>query len=284
MIPEFTWSQLISRYKVVLLDAYGVLVHSHGALPGSAEFLKEVERRELAYCIVTNDASKLPETASKRYQSFGLSIDPERIVASGLLLEDFFRTHNLVDAPVAVLGPRDSVEFVSRAGGKVVSPQEHFRGLVIADERDVTIDMLDEAFTKTVRLIEEGRPPYLIAPNPDLLYPKGNGFGFAAGSLVAMFESGLKLRFPDKGFRFHRLGKPYPYLLEKALFITGGLKSEAVMLGDQLHTDIKAALAAGIDSVLVGSGITDGSRGREGLDYNGLCPTYWLPSLREIKP
>ena len=30
--------QLMARYSVLLLDAYGVLVHTSGALPGAAQF------------------------------------------------------------------------------------------------------------------------------------------------------------------------------------------------------------------------------------------------------
>lgn len=67
-IPEITLEAVINRYDVLLLDAYGVLVHSSGALPGAAEFIERLNQLGRSYYVLTNDASKLPMTAATRYR------------------------------------------------------------------------------------------------------------------------------------------------------------------------------------------------------------------------
>ena len=55
-IPEITVEELMDRYAVLLLDAYGVLMHSSGALPGAVELIAELERRGKPFYVLTNDA------------------------------------------------------------------------------------------------------------------------------------------------------------------------------------------------------------------------------------
>jgi ribonucleotide monophosphatase NagD (HAD superfamily) len=68
---EITIEELITRYPVLLLDAYGVLVNSSGAIPGAAGLIDELNRSRKSYYLLTNDASKLPQTAANRYKSYG---------------------------------------------------------------------------------------------------------------------------------------------------------------------------------------------------------------------
>lgn len=85
-IPKITASALMERYEILLLDAYGVLVSDEGALPGAAELIAALNRRGQGYYMLTNSASRLPETAAQRYQGFGLDLAPSRIITSGALL------------------------------------------------------------------------------------------------------------------------------------------------------------------------------------------------------
>ena len=89
---KITIEELIAGYSVLLLDAYGVLVNNSGAIPGAAGLIDELNRTGKAYYLLTNDASKLPQTAATRFQGYGLKIHPERIITSGGLLKNFFKT------------------------------------------------------------------------------------------------------------------------------------------------------------------------------------------------
>ncbi|MBM4442840.1 MAG: HAD-IA family hydrolase [Candidatus Rokubacteria bacterium] len=273
-IPEITVDQLIARYAVLLLDAYGVLVDSGGPLPGAAGFIARLNETATPYYIVSNDASRLPETAARRYRGFGLALDAERFLTSGMLLTDWFAREDLRGAPCVVLGPPDSTTYVERAGGRAVSPDEPFEAVVICDESGFPfLDVVDAVLSALVRALDAGRRLRLVCANPDLVYPRPGGFGIASGSIALVLEAALDLRYPGHAPRFQRLGKPFPGLFDAALARSG--TRDMVMVGDQLETDIQGARRFGLDAVLVSTGVSDGL----GTLPPALHPTWRLRSF-----
>jgi HAD superfamily hydrolase (TIGR01450 family) len=270
-------TELIERYSVLLLDAYGVLVHGGGALPGAATFVERLKRSGKPYFILTNDAAKLPATAAARYRSFGLDIEPERIISAGILLKDYFAAQGLAGKRCQVLGPADSVRYVEMAGGEAVTPGEDFDVLVVADESGFPfLETVDTVLSSLFARIDRHLPPELILVNPDLIFPTAAaGFGLAAGSIALILEAALHLRYPDRNeLRFTRLGKPHPWIFEAALQRVGS--RDMVMIGDQLETDIRGANAFGIDSALVTGGVSGAALT---LSPGGPRPRYVVESL-----
>lgn len=270
---------LLIKYSVLLLDAYGVLVHSAGALPGAESLIDTLNRRKKPYYILTNDASKLPSSSAGLFQSFGLAIAPDRIITSGSLLPEYFARHQLRDKPCAVLGPEDSVRYVELAGGHAVAFQDPFEILVIGDESGYPfLESVDTVLTRLFNRFDQGFDVHLLLPNPDLIYPQaGNGFGIASGSIALILEAALQRRYPGRPeLKFVRLGKPHAAIFEEALKRSG--TSDMVMLGDQLETDIRGASNFGLDSVLVATGIARANLDK--VDPSGQ-PTYYLDSLNQ---
>lgn len=168
-IPEITIDELIDRYDVLLLDAYGVLVNSSGPLAGAAELTARLGESGKPYYILTNDASRLPTTAVARYRAFGLTLDPDRIITSGLLLKGHFAALHLVGARCAVLGPEDSRRYVEEAGGRIVSPSEAFDVLVVADESGFPfLETVDVTLSTLFRALDRQARVHLVLANPDL--------------------------------------------------------------------------------------------------------------------
>jgi HAD superfamily hydrolase (TIGR01450 family) len=272
-----TIERLIDQYTVLLLDAYGVLVHATGALSGAPALITELNRIGKPYFIVTNDASKLPETMTRRYRSFNLDIEPERIITSGALLKDYFRQKQLKGARCVVLGPDDCIRYVQLAGGKVVAHHSAFDVLVIGDESGYRfLETLDTVLTGLFDKLDHGHDVHLVMPNPDLIYPKADkGYGFASGSIALIFEAALQRRYPERpNLKFERLGKPHAAIFEEAL--RRSTTRDMVMIGDQLETDIRGAMDFGIDAALVGTGVTQAG-GNDIAAY--LRPTYYLQSI-----
>lgn len=273
-IPEITIASLIDRYDVLLLDAYGVLVNSSGALPGAAELTHRLSESGKPYYILTNDASRLPTTAAARYRACGLTIDPDRIITSGLLLKGHFAAQRLVGARCAVLGPGDSLRYVEDAGGRIVSPSDAFDVLVIADESGFPfLETVDATLSALFRALDRRQRVHLLLANPDLIYPSAQGFGIGSGSIALIFEAAIRLRYPDRtDLRFVHLGKPHGAMFAEALRRSG--TRNMIVIGDQLETDVAGARAFGLDSVLVDSGVTGAS------STPLLPPTYRMRSLR----
>ncbi|MGE0372808.1 MAG: HAD-IIA family hydrolase [Gammaproteobacteria bacterium] len=252
-----TTDELIGRYQALLLDAYGVLVGTEGALPGARELIARLNEARKPYYILTNDASKLPESASRRYRGFGLEIEPGRIISAGTLLPACFAGRGLIGSRCAVLGTQDSVRFVERAGGLPVSIGEDFETLVVCDENGFPfLDGVDRTLSALYARLDRGADIHLILPNPDLVFLKAPGdYGIAAGTMARMFEAALELRYPGRaGLRFVRLGKPNAAIFAEA--VRRGGTRDMVMIGDQLATDIRGAREFGLDAALVAGGVS----------------------------
>ena len=275
-IPQISFRELADRYSAILFDAYGVLAGSNSIALEAPDAIRLLHTLNKPYFVLTNDSSALAETRAASYKSLGLPIDKSRIITSGSLLTGYFAEHDLADSRCVVLGPPDSLRYVKYAGGCVVPYDADFDALVIGDQSGFPfLEAADTVLSALFRKIDAGDEVPLILPNPDLIYPEGDGFGFASGSVALIFESALALRYPDRpDLRFTRLGKPHPAIYREAFSRSGTM--DMVMIGDQIETDIKGANDFGIASALISTGVS-------GYDVSQLpesdCPTYLIESL-----
>ncbi|MBN2430013.1 MAG: HAD hydrolase-like protein [Acidobacteria bacterium] len=279
-IPEISVTELVERYEVLLLDAYGVLVEQQTLIPGADEFIDRLNRLGKPYYILTNDASRSVEHSAARYHRRGLAIPAERIITSGSLLPGYFCEEGLAGSRCVVLGPEDAWDYVRAGGGEPVplTADTDADVVVVCDEAGYPfLEHLDDVLTLLFRTFDAGVPPRLVVPNPDAVYPKGHGrFGITAGSIVLVLENALRVRFPRaEPARFVPLGKPHRPIFEEARRRSGTM--DMVMVGDQLATDIRGANDFGIASVLVGTGLTS-MIGEDTFDE--IRPTWLLQSVR----
>ncbi|HEY4176677.1 MAG TPA: HAD hydrolase-like protein [Kofleriaceae bacterium] len=276
-------AQLLERHDGVLLDAYGVLVDAGGALPHAPALIAELVRRTFPFAVVTNDASRSVDTYVARFAAMGMAIPGERIITSGSLLPAWIRERDLAGKRVAVLGTPDSEAFVVEGGGVLVTIERGMEidAVAICDDAGTPfLDGIELVLSAAIRAMEAGRRPALVVPNPDIVYPKGGGeLGFTAGAMALLVETALQRRFPTANLIFERLGKPMP-----ALFTEGARRigaTNAVMIGDQLETDIAGALGAGLSAALLAGVSTWSASAAESLATSSapITPTYLLADL-----
>lgn len=273
-----TIGALLDHYDGLLLDAYGVLVDARGLLPGAAALLAELARRGTPYAIVTNDASRSAASYASRFAGHGVTIDPARVVTSGSLLPAYFRDRGLAGARTCVLGTADSIAYVREGGGAPIAlaPGMELDALAVCDDAGTPfVHGVELAFSAVVRAVEAGRTPALVLPNPDLIYPKGDGeYGYTAGAMALLIEAALARRFPGRALRFDQLGKPAPDLFREARRRLG--VARVVMVGDQLETDVAGARAAGLDAALL-AGVSRWSPGANPPPT--IAPTFLLATI-----
>lgn len=281
-VPKIDVDALLERYELILIDAFGVLVNNVEALPGARALVERLNASGKPWLVVTNDASKLAATSAARYQDKGLDIDPAQVVTSGSLIPRWFAAEGLSEAGLrcVVMGPPDSRHYVREGGGVIIEPDEEgtLEALIVADDAGYPmLETFDAVISMVFHTLEQGRRPHLVLPNPDLIYPKGGGrFGITAGSVALVIDQAIQLRYPELGIDFVRLGKPYAPIYEAAMELGGS--RNAVILGDQLRTDVLGANTVGIDSVLMGTGVTAVS---ETMPLRDAVPTYWMRDLVE---
>jgi HAD superfamily hydrolase (TIGR01459 family) len=274
--PSISLTRLVAAYDGFLLDAYGVLIDKTGPLPGAVAFVERLEQEQCPYLILTNSASHLPETLASDLAAMGFPTAPEHILTSGMTLGWVFSERGLCGRQCVVLGPAESIAYVERAGGRILSVGDGLDAevVVIADQAGVTLEAMDQTLSLIIRRLDAGEGLVILLCNPDLIYPVARGrYGFTAGGLAAMLEAVIRERYPEIKEPIVRLGKPYRPIFEEAKRRLA--VERLVMIGDQRATDIRGANGSGIDSVLVTTGLSAPAA----LGDQGPRPTWHLRSL-----
>jgi NagD protein len=110
-----------------------------------------------------------------------------------------------------------------------------------------------EAITRAVRLIDAGAR--FIATNPDPTGPSPDGPQPATGAVAALISKAT-------GVKPYFVGKPNPLMMREALRAIDAHSETTVMIGDRMDTDIVAGMEAGLQTILVLTGITSREEAR----------------------
>ena len=284
MIPSYIDLEAIfDHYDAVFFDAYGVLVDGIDSLPNAEHLVNMMNTSATNYFIVTNDASKSTESLSNKFQSQGMKIPVERIINSGSLISGYYRDEGLLGRPTLVLGTTDSRAYVAGSGGRILDLDSASEPDVILFSHSGPYDWestLKHLLNLVSKRFKEKDPIRMVLPNTDFIYQDGPAeFGMGAAAFVETLEEALmRLHGNHNVLRASKLGKPHPPIFIEAIRRAGS--NNAVMIGDQLETDILGANNVGIDSAVVTTGINKRSDPEEFNDMpDNLTPRYILTSL-----
>ena len=78
----------------VLIDVDGVLVTAWRTVPGAAEALRELRRREIPFLLATNATSHSREGLSAKLRQTGLDVEPDRVVTAPVLTASYLRSNH----------------------------------------------------------------------------------------------------------------------------------------------------------------------------------------------
>ncbi len=277
---------LVENYDAIAFDSYGVLVDGIDPLPGAIESTERLTVVGKPWVLATNDASRLTPSRLAAMRGQGFGIEEDQIISAGSLLRRFFEERCIAGTRCIATGHGDAVEFVRLAGCEPVSLTPHddesaslaIAGITGYDWFEATSNML----SLIIRRMDAGNPLHLVVPNPDVLYPDGiDRFAIGPGGLAEMIETAVSRCFgDDDAVKFTKLGKPYAPMFDAIKERLNGCEKVA-FVGDQLHTDIAGANRAGLDSVLIGTGIT---RWKDASDLKdvppSMMPDLLMPSMR----
>ncbi len=271
-----TFKSVVSKYKVVFFDAFGVLKNYKGLIPGIENTFNYMHEKGIDYFILTNDASRSPQQLAERYQKLGISrISEDKIVSSGMLAKEYLRL-KVKKGSVAYLGTEQSAHYIETNDLKTVPISK--LNLDDMDEISALVFLDDEGFdwnhdiNKVVNLLRLRNIPAIVA-NTDYAYPVTKlEVAIAVGSLADMVENIV-------GKKFIRFGKPdaqmFNFALEHALSNgTQVRKEDILMVGDTLITDIIGGNKFGLDTVLVLTGNTLRDQADLRIQTPGIIPTY----------
>lgn len=271
-----SFRSIVKNYKAVFFDAFGVLKNHKGLIPEIEKTFEYLERKGIYYYVLTNDSSRSPEELARWYQEKGLKyITTDKILSSGMLAMEYFKTKITNGNAVAYMGTKDSAHYIETVGLKTIPVGEIDLNCLEEIESFAFLD--DEGFNwnedinKTVNLLRKKNMTVVVA-NTDINYPVSkNDISVAIGSLADMVEKII-------GKNFIRFGKPdaQMFLLayERALQDLRLRRDEILMVGDTLYTDIIGGNKFGLDTALVLSGNTLPEMASVKISSSGIIPTY----------
>jgi 4-nitrophenyl phosphatase len=255
--------QILAGKSLFLFDLDGVFYKGKESRVkiGGTEAVQALRESGRQLFILTNNSTDSSETVYSRLREFDVPVKKDEVLTSGLLTAEFLRQKHGQISYFLVGEEGLDVEMRKFGHRRVRGDRADF--VVIGLDRRVTYAKLDQA----ARIARSGAS--LVATHSSRLYMYKTGPAMATGPLVKAIEYG-------SGKRATIIGKPSPLMFRIALERAGSSKEEAVMIGDQVDTDLAGASRAGVDSILVTSGI-DKSPGR-------YSPLAVLPNVDDIVP
>jgi NagD protein len=224
-----------------LMDMDGVLVHEEQMVPGADRFLARLREAEVPFLVLTNNSIYTPRDLSARLARTGLNVPPESIWTSALATAKFLAEQR-PGGTAFVIGESGLTTALHDVGYTLSEIDPDY--VVLGETRTYSF----ERITKAIRLIAGGAR--FIATNPDPTGPTPDGLLPATGSVAALISTATNIS-P------YYVGKPNPLMMRSALRAIDAHSETTVMIGDRMDTDIVAGTEAGLETVLVLTGISD---------------------------
>ncbi len=253
----------ISKKRLFLLDLDGTLYLDETLFDGTLPFLSRVKEIGGRVLYLTNNSSRGVGAYIEKMARLKITATEDDFLTSTDATVRYIEK-NHPKTLFYVAGTRSFCEQLAAAGIPVTTDRNDPKigGVLLGFDTELTFSKLEDVCILLRRDI-----PYL-ATNPDLVCPTWYGSVPDCGSVSAMLKNAT-----GKTPRF--IGKPEPDMILLALEKTGYGKSDALMIGDRVYTDIAAGVHAGIDTVLVLSGegtVADAEKSDE-------KPTWILPDI-----
>jgi NagD protein len=222
------------------MDMDGVLVHEEHAITGADQWIARLREREIPFLVLTNNSIYTRRDLAARLRTSGLDVPEESIWTSALATARFLEDQR-PGGSAFVIGEAGLTTALHASGYTLTERQPDY--VVLGETRTYSF----ERITQAIRLIHSGAR--FIATNPDATGPTLEGPLPATGSVAALISRAT-------GVDPYFVGKPNPLMMSSALNAIDAHSETTAMIGDRMDTDIVSGLEAGMETILVLSGLT----------------------------
>jgi len=223
-----------------LMDMDGVFVHEEQAIPGADRFIRRLRETGTPFLVLTNNSIYTRRDLAARLAASGLDVPEESIWTSALATARFLEDQR-PGGSAFVIGEAGLTTALHEAGYTLTERAPDY--VVLGETRTYSL----ERITLAIRLIVNGAR--FIATNPDPTGPSPDGPTPATGSVAALISHATSVQ-P------YFVGKPNPLMMRSALNAIDAHSETTAMIGDRMDTDIVSGLEAGLETVLVLTGVT----------------------------
>jgi 4-nitrophenyl phosphatase len=229
---------LLDRAKGILLDWDGCTATANRPRADALAFIARYKSR---IAIVSNNSTNLPEDIAAILAKSNIDFPRNQIFLAGT--EAIAFTAETERSRVMVLGAPRMKAHARNIGIELVRTDAS----VVVLLRDTKF-----SYTRLERAVASlARGARLIVANPDNTHPGPSGTIVPeTGALLAAINACINLSQLDVQY----IGKPSRILFQRACAALNIIPQSAVMVGDNIHTDIEGADRLGMPSILVAPG------------------------------
>lgn len=236
-------ARIVDGYDLIIFDLDGVVYLGSEPVPGAAGAINRLHEEHRALAYATNNAGRRPHEVAELLVSLGIPASADEVITSPQAAARLLAERLPAGSGVLIVGADALRAEIAAVGLEPVDAAQAKPAAVVQGYGpDVGWRMLAEASVA----IRAGA--LWIATNGDRTLPSPRGPLPGNGALVAALATALD-RAPDA-----IVGKPEPALFNQAAKRIGAQRP--VVVGDRLDTDIEGAVRAGMDSVLVFTGVS----------------------------
>ena len=251
----------VQKYKGYLIDLDGTMYRGTELIKEAAGFVNRLRERDLPYLFVTNNSSRTPQQVAEKLRDFSIPAEEHQVFTTSMATANYIydKKH---DATVYVIGEEGIKHALTEKGFMLTEDKPDF--VVVGIDRQINYEKL------SIACLAVRNGATFISTNGDIAIPTERGLLPGNGSLTSVITVSTKT---EPIF----IGKPESIIVEQALQVLGTDKSETIMVGDNYDTDILAGMNAGMDTLLVHTGVTT----KELLKGYPKKPTYVIDTLDE---
>jgi glycerol 3-phosphatase-2 len=231
---------LLDRYDAVLLDLDGTVYRGGEAVPGAADAVAAAHGKGVAVRFVTNNASRPPREVAAQLNGLGIAAEVAEVSTSAQAATGVLHERLDANAQVLVIGTEALSDEVRNVG---LTPVREYNPDVAAVVQGLAQDTGWRELSEAVLAIRAGA--LWVACNADATLPTERGLVIGNGAMVAAVRTAT-------GQEPLIAGKPELPLMREA---SANAKAP-LAVGDRIDTDIFGAAAAGIDALLVFTGVS----------------------------
>jgi NagD protein len=247
-----------------LMDMDGVLVREEEPIPGAADFIARLRELEIPFLVLTNNSIYTARDLAARLRNIGIELPEDRIWTSALATARFLDDQR-PGGSAYVIGEAGLTTALHSTGYTLTERNPEY--VVLGETRTYSF----ERITQAIRLIAGGAR--FIATNPDATGPTLDGPLPATGSVAALISRAT-------GVEPYFVGKPNPLMMRSALNAIDAHSETAAMIGDRMDTDVVSGLEAGMETILVLTGLTTG----EEAERHPYRPSRIIDSIADLIP
>jgi 4-nitrophenyl phosphatase len=254
----------MKKYKGYLIDLDGTMYKGTEKIEEAGDFVKRLKEKEIPYLFVTNNSSRTPVQVAQKLNEFDIPCEENQVFTTSQATANYIYDQKK-DASLYVIGEEGIRTALEEKG--FIYAGENAEYVVIGIDREISYEKL------AVACLAVRNGATFISTNGDIAIPTERGLLPGNGSLTSVISVSTQTK-PIF------IGKPESIIMEQALKVLGTSKEETLMVGDYYDTDILAGMNAGLDTLLVHTGVTT----KELLAGYNRKPTYAIDSLDQWEP